>query len=49
VTELDSEFNSQALDNFCRERGIAKWLKISARENINIQESFQILLDEVNM
>ena len=39
--------NAQQMDEFCKEKGFAKWFETSAKENINIEESCQCLIREV--
>ncbi len=36
------------MDEFCREKGFAKWFETSAKENINIEEANRFLISEVN-
>jgi hypothetical protein len=40
--------NAQQMDEFCREKGFAKWFETSAKENINIEEANRFLISEVN-
>ncbi len=35
------------MDDFCKEKGFAKCFEVSAKENINIEESLQCLINEV--
>ena len=37
------------MDEFCREKGFAKWFETSAKENINIETSTRFLIDEVSV
>lgn len=37
------------MDEFCREKGFAKWFETSAKENINIDASTRFLISEVNI
>jgi hypothetical protein len=39
--------NAQQMDDFCKEKGFAKWFGTSAKENINIEASLQFLISEV--
>ncbi len=39
--------NAQQMDDFCREKGFAKWFETSAKENINIDTSTRFLISEV--
>jgi len=39
----------QQMDEFCREKDFVKWFETSGKQNINVQEAFQFLLDEVNI
>ena len=39
--------NAQQMDEFCREKGFAKWFETSAKENINIEASTRFLISEV--
>ncbi len=36
------------MDEFCVKNGFAKWFQVSAKANINIEASFQFLINEVN-
>jgi Ras-related protein Rab-32 len=40
--------NAQQMDDFCKEKGFAKWFETSAKENINIEASSRFLISEVN-
>jgi Ras-related protein Rab-32 len=35
------------MDDFCKEKGFAKWFETSAKENINIEASSRFLISEV--
>ena len=35
------------MDEYCREKGFAKWFETSAKENINIEASTRFLITEV--
>jgi Ras-related protein Rab-32 len=35
------------MDDFCKEKGFAKWFETSAKENINIEASSRFLVSEV--
>jgi Ras-related protein Rab-32 len=39
--------NALQMDEFCREKGFAKWFETSAKENINIDTSTRFLISEV--
>jgi Ras-related protein Rab-32 len=39
--------NAQQMDDFCKEKGFAKWFETSTKENINIEAPFQFLISEV--
>jgi Ras-related protein Rab-32 len=39
--------NAQQMDDFCKEKGFAKWFETSAKENINIEASSRFLISEV--
>jgi Ras-related protein Rab-32 len=39
--------NAQQMDEFCRDKGFAKWFETSAKENINIDQSTRYLISEV--
>jgi GTPase SAR1 family protein len=39
--------NEAQMDDFCRENGFVTWFRTSAKENTNIEESFQCLINEV--
>jgi hypothetical protein len=39
--------NAQQMDEFCKEKGFAKWFETSAKENINIDTSTRFLISEV--
>ena len=39
--------NAQQMDEFCKEKGFAKWFETSAKENINIETSSKFLISEV--
>lgn len=41
------EVDLQQMDEFCKENGFAKWFETSAKENINIETSFEFLISEV--
>jgi Ras-related protein Rab-32 len=41
--------NAQQMDEFCREKGFAKWFETSAKENTNIEEATRFLISEVNL
>ena len=47
LPEGDFMPSAQQMDEFCRENGFAKWFKTSSKENINIEESFQYLIQQV--
>jgi Ras-related protein Rab-32 len=35
------------MDEYCRDKGFAKWFETSAKENINIEASTRFLITEV--
>ncbi|UJR23928.1 hypothetical protein I4U23_026900 [Adineta vaga] len=39
--------SAQDMDEFCREKGFAKWFETSAKENINIETSARFLISEI--
>jgi len=39
--------NATQMDEFCRDKGFAKWFETSAKENINIDQSTRYLISEV--
>jgi Ras-related protein Rab-32 len=39
--------HTQQMDDFCKEKGFAKWFETSAKENINIEASSRFLVSEV--
>ena len=39
--------SAQQMDDFCRDKGFAKWFETSAKENINIDEATRYLISEV--
>jgi len=47
LTKEGSAINAQEMDEFCREKGFAKWFETSAKENINTDTSIRFLVSEV--
>ncbi|CAF1673557.1 unnamed protein product [Adineta ricciae] len=39
--------DASQMDEFCREKGFAKWFETSAKENINIEASARFLISEI--
>ena len=44
---VEEGFVASHLDRYCEERGFLGWFETSAKENINIEEAANLLVDEV--
>ena len=45
---IEEGFVASHLDRYCEERGFLGWFETSAKDNINIDESANLLIKEVN-
>ncbi len=43
----DRAIDTAILDDYCREHGFAGWIETSAKDNIHVDESFQMLVREI--
>jgi Ras family len=43
----DRAIDTAILDDYCREHGFAGWIETSAKDNINVDEAFQMLVREI--
>ncbi|KAF9128873.1 rab32, member RAS oncoprotein, partial [Mortierella sp. GBA39] len=43
----DNELNAEELDEFCEEHGFLKWFGTSAKDNKNIEDATQFLLEKI--
>jgi small GTP-binding protein len=39
--------SKQEMDNFCQEHGFAAWFETSAKDDVNVDSSFQALVEEI--
>ena len=46
---IEEGFVASHLDRYCEERGFLGWFETSAKENINIEEAANLLVDEVSV
>ena len=44
---IEEGFVASHLDKYCEEKGFLGWFETSAKENINIEEAANLLVDEV--
>ena len=44
---IEEGFVASHLDKYCEEKGFLGWFETSAKDNINIEEAANLLIDEV--